>query len=723
MGRQSTDDQASAARSGGARSGDAATFGQQPWLHDLAICVDGNGTALSEGDGSMQGRGAHGFFVDDQRVVSLFTVALGASDLVEVAHTSSGACSEFFTSARGLGDPGPDPTVEVLRHRKLVGGTLREAVVVTSRTVESLTAPLVITLGGDGADIGSVKAGVATGPVIHPSASPLVAQGCSAEWRTDELVAQVTFAPAPDSVVVTPDGVVATFDLAVAPGTESRVNVTVTTQRVGDSAFAADAGSDAVDWPSSLRVEAGDPRLAKLLDASLVDLRSLLLRDPADRRDIFAAAGTPWYLTLFGRDSLWTARMTLPLGTTLAEGTLRALARRQGTTHDADTAESPGKIPHELRRRIYEDVAEDFTLPPVYWGTVDATALWICLLHDAWRWGMSADSVRELLPQLRAATAWLTDEATPDDDGLIKYVDESGHGLANQGWKDSGDSMRFRDGSLATSPISLVEAQAYAVEAAVGAATVLRALGDADGDAADDDRAAALDRWAEALAERMRARFWVGEPGRRYLAMAIDGAARPVDGVGSNMGHALGTGALTPAEAQLVTDMLLGPTMLGSYGIPTLATDNGGFNPLGYHTGSVWVHDTAICALGMAREGHAAEAALVVQRLLDVGEAFDYRLPELLADSAALGRPAPYPASCRPQAWAAASSVAMLTVALGISVDVPRQTVSVNPPNPLPFGALTVTGIRVGEAAVTVAVDAAGTVAVTGLPEGFTLVL
>lgn len=704
--------------------------GQQPWLHDLAICVDGNATALSGSDGSMTGQGAHGFFVDDQRVVSRFTVGLGAARLVQVAHSSRGPRSEFFTSARGLGDSGPDPTVELRRRRGLTGGTLREQVIVASRASQPIAAPLVIRIGGDGADIGPVKAGVATGELLeahtgHGEDGTDTGLGADAHWHTDALAVRVAFSPAPDRLDVGPDGVQATFHLSVDPGSERHVEVVVQTERRLESHFAADAGSEAVDWSGSLSVDASDPRLGKLLDASLADLRSLLLKDPADPRDVFAAAGTPWYLTLFGRDSLWTARMMLPLGTTLAAGTLRALARRQGVTHDADTAEAPGKIPHELRRTAYEDVSVDFTLPPVYYGTVDATALWICLLHDAWRWGMPVDEVRSLLPHLRAATSWLTDHAAPDDDGFIKYVDESGHGLANQGWKDSGDSMRFRDGSLAVSPIALVEAQAYAVEAAVGAAALLRTLGEdtADGTSPSSDvaRAAELEQWAALLRERIRHRFWVGPPERRYLAMAIDSTARPVDGVGSNMGHVLGTGSLTPLEAQQVADTLVGSTMLGDFGIATLATDNGGFNPIGYHTGSVWVHDTAICALGMAREGHMAEAAVVATKLLDVGEAFDYRLPELFADSATIGQWAPYPASCRPQAWAAASSVAILTVALGITVDVPGRRVRVRPPASPPFGALTVKGLRVGDATVSVVVDGSGEVSVEGLPADFAL--
>jgi glycogen debranching enzyme len=695
------------------------THHRQPWLHALSICVDGNGTALSAGDGSMSGSGADGFFVDDQRVVSRFSVALGPSELVDVAHASRGAGSEFFLSARGLGDPGPDPTVEVHRSRHVAGGSLTERIAVVSRAATPVSADLVVTIAGDGADIGAVKAGLPAGPPLAATLATGTADHASAAtWSTERLATRVSFGPTPASVDTTVDGVVAVFPVALGSGGRLEVEVVVTTERLVGSRFDADAGSAAVDWAESVAVAAADPRLGRLVDASLADLQSLLLTDPESATDIFAAAGTPWYLTLFGRDSIWAARMTLPLGTTLAGGTLRALARRQGKAYDVATAEAPGKIAHELRRTEHADPAAGFSLPPAYYGTVDATALWICLLHDAWRWGMPEDEVRALLPNLRAAARWLAGDAAPDGDGLLKYVDESGHGLVNQGWKDSGDSMRFRDGSIATAPIALVEAQAYAVEAATDAAVLLRALGTDEGDAALAD---SLEAWSATLAGAIRDRFWVGHGDERYLAMAIDGTGRAVDGVGSNMGHVLGTGALTPGEARLVTDTLTGPTMLRRFGVATMATDNGGFNPIGYHTGSVWVHDTAICALGLAREGHSAEGATVVSSLLDLGEAFDYRLPELFSDAGALDRPAPYPASCRPQAWAAASAVAMVTVALGLSADVPSRSVTVRPAASLPFGAMTVRGVRVGSARLTVIVDAAGRVEVEGLPDGFTL--
>ncbi|GAB3057489.1 glycogen debranching N-terminal domain-containing protein [Intrasporangium mesophilum] len=685
----------------------------QPWLHDLAICVDGNGTVLSDADGSIRADGAQGFFVDDERVLSVLVVALGEGDLLHVAGASRGSRSEFLASARHLGDTGPDPTVEVHRVRRVSGNELTERVVVVSRASGPVHADLTVTLAADGADIGRVKAGVAAPPPVDLT---LVGRS-SASWRTSRLAGHAAFTTVPDRVELTPGRLVATYSLDLRPGQPAEVGLTVTAHRTEPSEFPAEAGSRTVHWDDAVRVDAGDPRLGKVVATSLADLRSLLLTDPSNPDDIFVGAGTPWYLTLFGRDSIWAARMALPLGTELAGGTLRALARRQGVRVDVDTAEAPGKIPHELRRTAYVDDAVGFALPPVYYGTVDATALWISLLHDAWRWGLPEAEVRDLVPALRAAGRWLTELAAPDADGLVKYVDESGHGLVNQGWKDSGDSMRFRDGRVADAPIALVEAQAYAVEAARAAAVLLRAVG------ADDDAelADSLVAWGDSLAARIRDRFWVDVDGRRLLAMAIDGRGEPVDGVGSNMGHVLGTGVLEPVEAEQVAGVLTGPTMLGRYGIATLATDNGGFNPIGYHTGSVWVHDTAICALGLTREGRGDLAGQVVSRMVDLGEAVGYRLPELFADAGPLGLPAPYPASCRPQAWAAASAVAMLTVALGLSVDVPAGTVTLRPPASMPFGPLRVSGLRIAGAAVTVTVGLDGAVAVEGLPPGLTL--
>jgi glycogen debranching enzyme len=262
---------------------------------------------------------------------------------------------------------------------------------------------------------------------------------------------------------------------------------------------------------------------------------------------------------------------------------------------------------------------------------------------------MPEHEVRDLLPALRAALEWIRDAANAD--GFLDYVDETGHGLSNQGWKDSGDSIQWRTGALADGPIALSEVQGYAYEAMVSAADLLDALGEAG--------TADLRERAAALRERFRARFWVTTPEGRYPAIALDRHGAPVDTLTSNIGHLLGTGILDPDEEQTVATLLVGPSMASGFGLRTMSTDAAGFWPLSYHGGSVWAHDTAIVARGMATAGLQREAETLVDGMLAAAEVFGYRMPELHAgdDAGSRTAPAPYPAACRPQAWSAAAAV------------------------------------------------------------------
>jgi glycogen debranching enzyme len=459
---------------------------------------------------------------------------------------------------------------------------------------------------------------------------------------------------------------------------------------------------------------AADRRLERLLTRSLDDLESLRLTESGDMGDTFIGAGAPWFLTLFGRDSIWAARMMLPLGTGLAGSTLRVLARRQGRRLDAHTGEAPGKIMHELRRSDAEPGAG--RLPAAYYGTIDATPLWISLLHDAWRWGLPYAEVEALLPALDAALGWLDNHADADGDGFIEYIDLDGLGLANQGWKDSGDSIRFTDGHIAQAPIALAEVQGYAYAAARQGADLLDAFGRPGGERWRD--------YAGAMAARFRDRFWVDGPDGPYPALALDGDKRPVNAVTSNIGHLLSTGLLSAQEQVLVARRLASPEMSGGYGLRTMSTADAGFQPLSYHCGSIWPHDTAIVAAGLAETGFAAEAATLIDGLLTAAEAFDYRLPEVYGGDSrsALARPVPYPAACHPQAWSAAAAVSVLQVALGLSPDVPGGRLRMRPHAGSPLGALRVSGLRLAGQPLDVEIDAKGRRSISRLASGIEVV-
>ncbi len=500
---------------------------RQPWLHELQVAVRGPVTSLSLGDGDVDARrpgaGATGVFCDDRRVLNRLVLRAGGAPPTGVLAVSLGAVTETLAVARTIGDPGPDPTVEVARRRELGDRGLRERVTVRNRSADVVRCHLEVEVAGDGAELPDVKYGVAPAEVLAVTVRDGVAT-----WADARHVVRVSGPGA--SISAGPEGALLEWHLEVPPAGSREVEVVVDVERATASAFDADAGVEALDL-HRVRVRATDTRLERTVESSMTDLGNLTLRDPLAPDDVFAAAGTPWYLTLFGRDAIWAARLALPFGTDLARGTLRALARRQGTVDDPATAEAPGKILHEMRRAPLHSPA-GLALPTTYFGTVDATPLWVCLLHDAWTWGMSPAVVTELAEPLRAALGWMRRAADDAPDGFLRYVDESGSGLANQGWKDSGDSMRDAAGRVAEAPIALVETQAYAVEAARAGARLLEEVLGED--------AGTWRTWADDLAQRVEASFWTEVDGRRILAMALDGAGRPVDGLASNIGHVLG---------------------------------------------------------------------------------------------------------------------------------------------------------------------------------------
>jgi glycogen debranching enzyme len=436
------------------------------------------------------------------------------------------------------------------------------------------------------------------------------------------------------------------------------------------------------EWNSRMPVvSSDDDQFRQLLQRSTQDLAGLRIFDPEFPDRAVVAAGAPWFMTLFGRDSLLTSWMTMLVDPDLALGTLQTLARFQGRDVDPRTEEEPGRILHEMR--FGETASLALGGGRVYYGSVDATPLFVMLVGELSRWGNRQEDVDALLPAADAALAWITDYGDKDGDGYVEYQRTTDRGLQNQGWKDSWDSMRFRDGTLAATPISLCEVQGYVYAA-------LTARHHTATEKGDHELASSLLARAHELKRRFNEDFWVEDAEGGYFALGLDRDKRPIDGVGSNMGHCLWTGIVDEDKAPLVAERLMSDGMWSGWGIRTLSAKNGGYNPISYHCGSVWPHDNALVAAGLMRYGYGSDAHQVMRGMVEASPWFGDLLPELFAGMprAHIGFPVRYPTSCSPQAWAAASPLLFLRTMLRFEPDIRNNQLHLAPAVPDWIGTL-----------------------------------
>lgn len=441
------------------------------------------------------------------------------------------------------------------------------------------------------------------------------------------------------------------------------------------------------EWRASCtHFTANVPEFNAALDQATIDLRALYTE--ADGMPIISA-GIPWYSTPFGRDSIITSLQTLGMNPRIACDTLRYLASTQGQRENPETEEQPGKIMHELRRG---ELARAGEIPHVpYYGTIDATPLWLILLHETWRWTGDDALVRELLPNADRAIEWMDRYGDIDGDGFIEYAKTSPNGLVNQGWKDSWDGVPFPDGTLPKPPIALVEVQGYACDAKRRMASLYHVFGDAA-------RAKRLRAEATRLRERIMESFWLEDLGT--FALALDGAKHPLPTVTTNAGHLLWCRVPDAARAARTGARLLSPDMFSGWGVRTLSAEHAVYNPMSYHDGSVWPHDNAIVALGLSLTGQKAAMLPIFSALYDAALGIRYqRLPELFCGmSRAEGRrPVLYPVSCSPQAWASGAFFMLLQAATGILPDAPGHELHIREPLLPPFlRRLVINGMQIG---------------------------
>jgi glycogen debranching enzyme len=452
------------------------------------------------------------------------------------------------------------------------------------------------------------------------------------------------------------------------------------------------------DWERCSTHIATDNELfnRELLRASRYDVRTLIERTPWG---LVPDAGIPWYAVPFGRDAIITSLQTLTYNPAIAEGTLRFLAAHQGEKLDEEREEEPGKIMHELRRGELARLREVPHTP--YFGTVDATPLFLILLVETMNWLGSDELFREMLPAAVRALEWIDRWGDCDGDGYVEYLVRRPGGVANQGWKDSNDAVQYEDGQSARQPLALVEVQGYVYQAKMGMARLLRTHGDVS-------QAERLEQEALALKTRFNHDFWMED--EQFFAQALDRDKTQIRSVTSNPGHCLWSGICDADKADAVAERLLAPDMFSGWGIRTLSRSSPNYNPMSYHNGSVWPHDSALIALGLRRCGHHEEGVRLVQAMVEAGFHFsDARLPELFCgferDQRFNSSPAAYLISCSPQAWSTGSTFMMIQTILDIRPAGDGGTLHLDPRLPSLFRSLSLRNLRYGNQRLSVTVE------------------
>jgi glycogen debranching enzyme len=432
-------------------------------------------------------------------------------------------------------------------------------------------------------------------------------------------------------------------------------------------------------------IETDGDTLRHVYEQSLIDLAALRFYPHIGDQDVsLPAAGLPWFMTLFGRDSIVSSYQALPYHPELASTTLRTLAARQGKTVDDFRDQEPGKILHEIR--FGELTAKGEVPHSPYYGSADATQLFVVLLDEYERWSGDTDLVRELEPNARAALEWIDRYGDLDGDGYVEYQTRNPRsGLVNQCWKDSWNSILFSDGTIAEGPIATCEIQGYTYDAKRRAARLAREVWQ------DDGLADRLETEAGDLRRRFHEDFWI--PDRAFFALALDGEKRQVDSLTSNIGHLLWSGIVEPEHAEALVRHLMGEALYSGWGVRTMAVGDAGYNPIEYHNGTVWPHDNSIIAAGLRRYGYADEAARIASAIVRASAYFGYRLPEAFAGCPASMTHAPveYPTACSPQAWAAGAALLALTTALGLAPD--ADGLRCDPRLPEEFGNVVLRGV------------------------------
>ena len=677
---------------------------------DRVTLVEGSAFLICSLSGEVSPAFAEGLFFRDTRFLSGYTLRINGEHPEALARAVPEAYSATFVG-RGRPRTGRADSDLMVERRRYVGRGMREDLVVRNFGEEPAYCAVELAYSADFADLFAVKEGRADSEVEpdvdHVDGSMIFRHRSGNHKRS----LRVSFS---EPAVL--DGPIARWEVIIPSKSTWSLCQQFSCGMDGDEieprwvcgqpVARATPAERMAAWRRSVPVVDTDHEgLRTVVARSAEDLGSLRIFDPDYPERTVVAAGAPWFMTLFGRDSLISAHMALLVDPELALGTLQTLARFQGTDVRPYNEEEPGRILHEMR--FGEASSLSLGGGTIYYGTADATPLFVMLLGELRRWGLAREAVDELLPHADRALEWIQKFGDRDGDGYIEYQRTSDRGLRNQGWKDSADAVRFADGRLAEPPIALAEVQGYTYGAYLARAFFAAEAGDSA--LSTDLRARAAE-----LKAAFNRDFWLEDRG--WLAMGLDRDKKPIDALASNMGHCLWTGILDAEKADLVAKKLTGPDLFSGWGVRTLGASMVGYNPISYHCGSVWPHDNAIVAAGLMRYGYVREAQRVIMAVVDAAMAQGGRLPELYSGLERMEQPlvVPYPTSCSPQAWAAASPLLFLRTILRLDPWVPHGKVWLDPILPKRMKRLCVARIPLAGRRVTVDIDG-DSVSVDGL--------
>lgn len=656
---------------------------------DTVSILDGSTFLVSAANGDVNAAPdqPEGLFYKDMRHLSKWKLTLNGLPLQPLSTDTL----EYYYSQHFCVPPQQahysDGALAVIR-RRFIGDGFVEDLTVLNHSQQAQDIELRIEADADFADLFEVKDALKKKGSLYRSMRE--GQLILGYRRENFLRETLIGATVPVSYM---DSAGATFKLSLPPKGRWNVRINVKTA-VGDEVhppkFSTDAG---IAIRNGLRAWIDDapavdchPAAAQLYMRSLADIAALRFRPDEAAPHALPAAGLPWFMALFGRDSLITSYQMLPFSSELAATTLRALAASQGTKVAEITEEEPGRIIHELRFGELAYFRERPQSP--YYGASDTTPLFLVLLDEYERWTGDGALVRELEPHARAALDWIDHYGDRDGDGYIEYERKTNLGLENQCWKDSGNSILFHDGSLAPTPRATCELQGYVYDAKLRCARLARTFWN------DEALAAKLAQQAAELRQRFNQDFWIAD--RQFYALALDRDKRQVDSLCSNIGQLLWSGIVDNDKAKPVRDHLMSPKLYSGWGIRTMAEGEGGYSPIAYHNGTVWPHDCSIIAAGLARYGYRQEAAAIIAGIFEASVVFRFRLPEVFAgyDRTKTRFPVQYATACLPQAWAAGSPMLGIRTLLGLEPKGEALASAADPVLPPWFGHLTVDGIR-----------------------------